>query len=162
MTITHGDVLPDAELSRLGADGPETVNLSELTKGRKVVIFGLPGAYTGTCTTSHVPSFMRNMDALKEKGVDEVICFAVNDPFVMAAWGESTGATEAGITFLADPAAQLTLALGLEFTAPPVGFFDRCKRHAMVVENGTVTVLKVDSNPGECNLSAGESILDEL
>jgi cytochrome c peroxidase len=87
---------------------------------------------------------------------------AVNDPFVMAAWGESTGAAEAGIVMLADPASDFTKAAGLNFTAPPVGFYDRAQRCAMVVEGGTVTMINVEDNPGTCNLSAGETILDAL
>ena len=95
--IATGDTLPDATLIQLGADGPEGVRVSEKTKGRKVVIFAVPGAYTGTCTTAHVPSFIRTKSQFDAKGVDEVICVAVNDPFVMGAWGEATGATEAGL-----------------------------------------------------------------
>ena len=89
MSISVGDTLPDANLVRMGASGPEQVTMASLTTGRKVVIFGLPGAYTGTCTTAHVPSFMRTKPGFDAKGVDEVICLSVNDVFVMAAWGQS-------------------------------------------------------------------------
>jgi len=98
MTISKGATLPDATLLYLGDEGPASVQLSEKLKGRKVVIFGLPGAYTGVCTTSHVPSFIRTKDDFAAKGVDEIICVSVNDPFVMHAWGEATGATAAGIS----------------------------------------------------------------
>lgn len=162
MTIQQGDTLPEAELISMGENGPETVSLGEITKGRKVVIFGLPGAYTGTCTTAHVPSFIRTKDQFDAKGVDEIICFSVNDPFVMAAWGESTGATAAGLRLLADPAADFTKALGMNFTAPPVGFYDRSKRHAMYVEDGVVRVLHVDENPGQCTVTAGEGLLEAI
>ena len=97
MTISVGQSLPDANLLRMGEDGPEAVALSSKLKGRKVVVFGLPGAYTGVCTTAHVPSFIRNKAKFDAKGVDEIICISVNDPFVMKAWGESTGATAAGV-----------------------------------------------------------------
>ena len=96
MTMTTGTTLPDATLCQMGAEGPETVQMADLLKGRKVVIFGLPGAYTGTCSTAHVPSFMRTIDAMKAKGVDEVICLSVNDPFVMDAWSKDTGAGDVG------------------------------------------------------------------
>lgn len=162
MSLSTGDRLPDATLLRMGAEGPESVKLSDLTAGKTVVLFGLPGAYTGTCTTSHVPSFIRVMDDLKAKGVDEVICVAVNDPFVMDAWGKATGATEAGIHMLADPAAEFTKAMGMNFTAPPVGFYDRSKRYALVARDGEITVLNLDENPGTCDLSAGEAIRDAL
>lgn len=159
MTISEGDNLPEATLARMGEKGPEQVAVSALTKGRKVAIFGLPGAYTGTCTTAHVPSFIRVMDDLRAKGVEDVYCVSVNDPFVMGAWGDSTGANAAGIGMLGDPAAELTKAMGLEFTAPPVGLYDRSKRYAMLVEDGKVTKLHVEDNPGVCEVSAGEALL---
>jgi peroxiredoxin len=162
MTISIGDKLPDATLLQMGANGPEAVDLSTKTAGRKVVIFGLPGAYTGTCSTAHVPSFIRTKDALAAKGVDEVICVSVNDPFVMGAWGEATGASAAGIAMLGDAQAEFTKALGLEFSAPPAGLIDRSQRYALVAEDGVVTVLNLEGNAGECNISAGEGVLDAL
>lgn len=162
MSISVGKKLPDTTLVRMGAEGPESVALSSLTGGRKVVIFGLPGAFTGTCTSAHLPSFMRTRDALAAKGVDEVICLSVNDPFVMQAWSDSTGAAEAGITMLCDPAAELTKAIGLDFSAPPVGLIDRSKRYAMLVEDGEVKILNVEDNPGVCEASAGETLLDQM
>lgn len=162
MTISVGEKLPQASLLKMGENGPEAVDLASKTAGRKVVIFGLPGAYTGVCSTAHVPSFIRTGDALAAKGVDEVICVSANDPFVMGAWGESTGASAAGIAMLGDADSSLTKALGLNFSAPPAGLIDRSKRYALVAEDGVVTVLQVEDNAGECNISAGESILDAL
>jgi cytochrome c peroxidase len=154
MTISTNDKLPDATLLRLGASGPEEVNLASLTEGRKVVIFAVPGAYTPTCSAAHVPSFIRTKAAF-----DAIVCVSVNDPFVMKAWGEATGATEAGITMLADPQSALTKAIGMDFDAPPAGLLARSKRYAMVVEDGTVTVLHVEQSPGTCEATAGESLL---
>lgn len=162
MTIAVGDTLPEATFLRIGAEGPEEVSLQSLTEGKKIVIFGLPGAYTRTCTAAHVPSFIRTKPGFDEKGVSDIICVSVNDPFVMMSWGESTGATEAGLLMLADPAADFTKAIGMDFTAPPVGFYDRAKRHAMVVDNGVVTALEVETSPGECTISAGESLLEKV
>lgn len=159
MTISVGEALPAAELLRVGVKGPDAVSLEALTKGRKVVIFGLPGAYTNTCTAAHVPSFIRTHDKFAAKGVDEIICIAVNDPFVMRAWGDSTGAAAAGITMLADPAAAYTKAVGMEFTAPPVGFYDRSKRYALYAEDGVVKVLHAEESPGACEASGGEALL---
>ena len=102
MAISEGDRLPDATLVRMGDKGPEAVQVADLTKGRKVVIFAVPGAYTPTCHSAHVPSFIRTKDGFAGKGVDEIVCVSVNDPFVMKAWGESTGASGAGITMLGD------------------------------------------------------------
>ncbi|WP_099826985.1 peroxiredoxin [Oceaniglobus indicus] len=162
MAIKEGDKLPGAHLLQMGADGPESVNLSDKMTGRKVVIFAVPGAFTGVCTTAHVPSFMRVMDGLKDKGVDEVICISVNDPFVMKAWGESTGATEAGITMLADAESAFTTALGMNFSRPPAGFVERSARYAMLVEDGVVKVLHLEDSPGTCEVSGGEAMLAAL
>lgn len=159
MTISAGSTLPEASLLVFGANGPEKLDLADKVKGRKVVIFGLPGAYTGTCTTAHVPSFMRTKDGFAAKGVDEIICVSVNDPFVMKAWGESTGATEAGITFAGDADGSFTAALGLEFSAPAVGLIGRSKRYALYAEDGVVKVLHVEESPGVCEASGGESLL---
>jgi len=162
MAISTGSKLPDATLVRMGADGPEPVQLSELTKGRKVVIFAVPGAFTPTCHSAHVPSFIRTKDAFAEKGVDAIICISVNDPFVMKAWGEATGADAAGILMLGDSESALTKAIGMDFTAPPAGLIARSKRYAMVVEDGVVTVFNEEANPGQCELSAGETLLEAI
>ena len=159
MTISVGDTLPDATLLRMGADGPEELSMSSLTAGRKVVIFGLPGAFTRTCTAAHVPSFMRTKKDFDAKGVDDIICVAVNDPFVMQAWGESTGADAAGLTLVGDAASEFTKAIGMEFDAPPVGFISRSKRFAMMVDNGVVKVLHAEESPGVCETSGGEAML---
>lgn len=160
--ISTGDTLPEATLIQMGENGPEEVRLSSKVKGRKVVIFAVPGAFTGTCTTAHVPSFMRTKDQFAAKGVDEIICVAVNDPFVMQAWGESTGATAAGLTMLADPASEFTKAIGMDFDAPPAGLFGRSKRYAMLVEDGKVVALNLEESPGTCEVSAGEGLLEVI
>ncbi|MCX8953261.1 peroxiredoxin [Ruegeria sp. NA] len=160
--ISTGDTLPEATLIQMGANGPEEVRISDKTKGRKVVIFAVPGAYTGTCTTAHVPSFIRTKKQFDAKGVDEILCLSVNDPFVMQAWGQSTGATEAGLTMVSDAAAEFTKAIGMDFDAPPVGLFARSKRYAMLVEDGKVSVLNMEENPGACEVSAGEGLLDVI
>ena len=160
MTISVGAKLPDAALHVMGANGPEAVSLASKLAGRKVVIFGLPGAYTGTCTTAHLPSFIRNREKFAAKGVDEVICIAVNDAFVLKAWGESTGATAKGITILGDVDASFTKAIGMEFTVPGIGFFDRSKRYALYAEDGVVKVLNHGQETGACEISGGEALLD--
>ncbi|NOC85078.1 redoxin family protein [Ruegeria atlantica] len=160
--ISTGDTLPEATLIQMGADGPEEVRISDKTKGRKVVIFAVPGAYTGTCTTAHVPSFIRTKKQFDDKGVDEIMCLSVNDPFVMQAWGESTGATAAGLTMVSDAASEFTKAIGLDFDAPPVGLFARSKRYAMLVEDGKITALNLEENPGACGISAGEGLLEVI
>lgn len=161
MTISVGDRLPDAQLVRMGADGPETVDLNAYLAGRKVIVFALPGAYTGPCSTIHVPSFIRVADALRDKGVDEIVCIAVNDPFVLQAWGRDTGATDAGITMLGDADGALTRALKMDFTAPPIGLHGRSNRYALVLEDGVVTVANVDA-PNTCDISTGEKLLEAM
>lgn len=162
MTISQGDQLPDATLVQLGAEGPTPVPLSDKTKGRKVVIFAVPGAFTPTCHSAHVPSFIRTKGAFDAKGVDEVICISVNDPFVMKAWGEATGAADAGITMLGDADSAFTKAIGMEFSAPPAGLTDRSKRYAMLVEDGKVMLLQEEESPGTCEVSAGEALLANM
>jgi len=161
MTIAIGSRLPEATLLKMGESGAEAVALADRLKGRKVVIFGLPGAYTGTCSTAHVPSFMRTAKAFADKGVDEIICVSVNDPFVMKAWGEATGATAAGITMLADSDASFTKALDLTFDLPQFGFFARSKRYSLLAEDGVVTRFNPEAGPG-CEISAGEHLLSQI
>ncbi len=161
MAIAVGDTLPEATLTEMGPDGPTEVQMSDLIGG-KAVIFAVPGAYTPTCSSAHVPSFIRTKNQLMAKGVETIICVSVNDPFVLNAWGADTGATDAGIRMLGDADAAFTKAIGMDFTAPPVGLINRSKRYAMVVEGGKVTHLNVEDSPGECSISAGEALLDEM
>ena len=161
MTIETGAKLPEATLLRMGDAGAEAVRLADTLKGRKVVIFGLPGAYTGTCSTAHVPSFIRTAGKFADKGVDEIICISVNDPFVMMAWGEETGATAAGITMLGDADASFTKAIGMAFDVPPLGFFARSKRYSLLAEDGVVTLFNPETGAG-CEISAGEHLLSQL
>jgi len=162
MTIAVGTRLPEATLLRMGAKGPEQVALSTLLTGRKVVIFGFPGAFTGTCTTAHVPSFIRTKAKFDAKGVDEIIGISVNDPFVMQRFGESTGATAAGITMLGDSASELTTAIGMNFDVPATGFHARSKRYAAYVVDGVVQHLSAPETPGVCETSSGEAMLEVI
>lgn len=162
MPIAIGDTLPDANLLRMGTDGPETVQLNTLIEDADVVLFGLPGPFTGTCSTSHLPSFMRTKAALEEAGVDHVICFAVCDPFVMGAWAEQTGAAETGLHMLADSSGDLTRALGLAFDAPAVGLHGRTVRHSMYAVDGVVKILHFEEAPGVCEATAGEAMLESI
>lgn len=162
MTLSTGDRLPAASFIELGDAGPTAVASDALLAGRKVVMFAVPGAYTGVCSTQHVPSFIRTAPAFAGKGVDEILCVSVNDPFVLKAWSDATGAGAAGIRMLADADGAFTKAIGMDFTAPPAGLIDRSKRYAMVVEDGVVTTLNVEASPGQCEVSAGETLLAAL
>lgn len=162
MTLAIGDRIPSANFIEIGASGPAAVASEALLAGRKVVLFAVPGAYTPTCHSAHVPSFVRTAKALADKGVAEIACISVNDPFVMKAWGEATGATGAGIRMLADADGSFTKAIGMDFTAPPVGLLGRSKRYAMLVEDGVIKVLNIEESPGQCEISAGETLLAAL
>lgn len=162
MPISKGDRLPEANFVRMGAEGPVSVSLAEKTKGRKVVIFAVPGAFTPTCSSAHVPSFIRTKAEFDAKGVDEIICLSVNDPYVMKAWGEASGAEAAGITMLADADSAFTTAIGMNFDAPPVGLMARSKRYAMLVEDNVVTILNEELARGVCEVSAGEGLLASM
>ena len=162
MPITVGDTLPASTLLKMGENGAEQVDLGERLKGRKVVIFGLPGAFTGVCSTAHVPSFIRTKPGFDAKGVDEIICISVNDPFVIKAWTDATGAEAAGLTTLADAESAFTTAIGMNFNAPPVGFVNRSKRYSLYAEDGVVKAINLEETPGACEISAGETLLTQI
>ena len=159
MTIAIGDKLPDGSFLEKGDEGIAPVALGDLVQGRRVVIFAVPGAYTGVCSTQHVPSFIRVAEQLRAKDVDAIACVSVNDPHVLRAWSEATGAGAAGIRMLADADGAFTRALGLDFDNPAGGLYGRSKRYAMLVEDGIVRVLNVEASTGQCEISAGETML---
>lgn len=161
MTISAGDTIPFTTFSKM-VDGEITqVDGEAIFKDRSVIVFGLPGAFTSTCDTMHVPSFMRVMDDLKSKGVDEVICLANNDPWVMDVWSSSTGGAEAGITFLTDPTGDFAEAIGMLMEVPAIGFHRRSKRYAMHLDNGVVKVWHPQIEAG-CDISGGEAMRDAI
>lgn len=162
MTITAGDTLPQTTFLQSNADGPQPVPLSQFADGKRIVLFGVPGAFTGTCTTAHVPSFMRVADKLRARGVAHIICFAGNDPAVMKAFGEATGGSAAGIEFVSDADGSFARALGLELNVPAAGLFNRVRRNAMIVNNGVVEFVNVEQRAGVCDMSGGETVLEQL
>ena len=164
MTIKVGDKLPDGTLTEMidtetaGCTiGPNSFAVADLVKGKKIAIFGLPGAFTPTCSAKHVPGYVANYDKLKTKGVDEIWCIAVNDAFVMGAWGKEQG-TGDNIIMLADGSAAFTKALGLELDLVPRGMGVRSQRFALVAVDGKVTHLAVEP-PGGFDVSKAESLL---
>ncbi len=162
MTSSENANILDINLQAIGDSGPQKLRLGDLIGGKRAVIFTVPGAFTPTCHNSHMPSFVRNADAIRAKGVDEILCVTVNDPFVTDAWAKATGADAAGIRVLADPGAELTSALGIKFDAPDAGLFARAHRCRMLVEDGEVQNLVREENPGVCEISSGEAMLDQL
>ncbi len=157
MTIKIGDTLPDTTFTVMTAEGPKPVNSADLFKGKKVALFAVPGAYTPTCHKAHMPGFVDRVAEIKAKGVDEVACTAVNDVFVMSAWGKDSGA-EGKITMLADGSADFAKALGLEIDLTKHGLGVRSKRYAMLVDNGVVKVLNIEDAPPAHGVSSAETI----
>jgi len=162
MTLTIGNILPDASLIQMGDDGPQSLSLRDILAGRRVVLFGLPGAFTPTCSTAHLPSFMRTADQFRARGIHDIICISVNDAHVMRQWGEITGGIKAGIRFMADADSAFTTAIGMQFDAPAAGMFARSKRYSMLVEDRVLKILNLEKAPGVCELTGGETLLDQL
>lgn len=168
MTIKSGDRLPEGKLTEAtefdtvaGCPlNPQDISVTEATKGKKVVIFGVPGAYTPTCSAKHVPGFVANYDKLKAKGVDEIWCVAVNDGFVMGAWGRGQKAT-GKVRMLGDGSAEYTKKLGLELDLNARGLGLRMQRFAMIVQDGVVKDIAVEA-PGKFEVSSAEAILAKL
>lgn len=160
--VAVGDRIPSVKLPYQVGDDVHQFDLGEALKGRKAVIFGMPGAYTATCSAAHLPSLIRTADAFRAKGVDEVIVVVVNDVRVTEHWGRTSGATDKGIKILADWDSELTKALGLGFTVPAIGFKDRMQRCALYVEDGVVRILQMEEQTGVCDLTAGETLLDAI
>jgi len=160
MAIKTGEKIGSVSLKTMAADGIQEITTDELFGGKKVVLFALPGAFTPTCSTKHVPGFISNAAAIKAKGVDTIACISVNDAFVMGAWAADQG-TGDDILMLADGNADFTRAVGLELDASGFGMGVRSQRYAMIVDDGTVTALAVEDGPG-LDVSAAEKILAQL
>ncbi|MFW6051403.1 MAG: peroxiredoxin [Myxococcota bacterium] len=161
MAIKVGDKVPSVTLKRLGDGGMEDVRTDDLFGGKKVVLFSVPGAFTPTCSNTHLPGFVAKADELKAKGVDEIVCLAVNDPFVMKAWGDAHGA-QGKVTMLPDGNGELTRKLGLEMDGSGAGLGTRGKRFSMLVEDGVVKSLDVEEKASEVTVSGAEACLRAL
>ncbi|MGH7049822.1 MAG: peroxiredoxin [Acetobacteraceae bacterium] len=160
MAIRLGDAVPSLKLMMATADGPKEVTTDELFKGKKVVLFAVPGAFTPTCSIKHLPGFVQNAAAIKAKGVDSIICMAVNDVFVLGAWAKDQH-VDGAIVMLADGSAALTRALGMELDLVARGLGVRSQRFAMIAEDGKVTHLALEP-PGGFEVSRAEAILEQL
>jgi len=160
MAIAVGEKIPSAKLKTMTAEGPKDISTDDIFNGKKVVLFAVPGAFTPTCSAKHLPGFVEKAAEIKGKGVDTIACLAVNDAFVMGAWGKVQNTGEK-VLMLADGAAAFTKQLGLELDLTGPGMGVRSKRYAMVVDNGTVKALQVEA-PGAFEVSSAEAILKAL
>jgi len=159
MTINVGDRLPDVTLTVATPDGPEQTTTGEFFGGRRVALFAVPGAYTPTCSARHLPSYVDKASDLKAKGVDEIACISVNDPFVMSAWGKADGSSD--ITMIADGNGAFADAVELSMDASKFGMGKRSQRYSMLVNDGVVEQLNVEV-PGEYRASSAETLLEQL
>jgi peroxiredoxin len=159
MTIQIGDRIPDSTLMTMADGKPEPLTTAELFGGKKVVLFSVPGAFTPTCSVKHLPSFVDNVDEILGKGVDTIACMAVNDVFVMNAWGKSANADK--IAMLADGNGEFAKSLGLEMDASGFGMGERSQRFALIADDGVVSHLFIEA-PGEYRVSAAEHVLLSL
>ncbi|MDB5686810.1 MAG: ahpC/TSA family protein [Rhizorhabdus sp.] len=160
MTIAIGDRLPDTVFVRMGANGPERIATADLFAGRTVALFSVPGAFTPTCSAKHLPGFIERADEILAKGVDEIVCTAVNDAFVMSAWGKAAGVGDK-VTMLADGNGDFVRALGLEMDATKNGMGVRGRRFSMLVRDGAVAQLNVEA-PGEYRVSTADHLIGQL
>ena len=160
MTIKVGDRLPAGTLYEMSDEGPKPVAVADLSKGKRVVIFGLPGAFTPTCSAQHVPSYVADADQFKAKKIDDIVCLSVNDAFVMGAWAKDQG-TVGKVRMLGDGSALFTRALGLELDLTERGLGIRCQRFSMLVEDGVVKALHIEA-PGKFEVSDAATMLKHL
>ena len=161
MVIAVGDRLPDATFTVMTEAGPAPKTTGEVFSGKKIVLFAVPGAFTPTCHGNHLPGFLENLAGFKAKGIDEVVCTAVNDIFVLAAWAKASGA-EDKITFLSDGSGNFAKALGLEFDGSARNLGMRSQRYAMLIQDGVVQRMNVEDAPGKAEISSAKALLDEI
>ncbi|HKX22916.1 MAG TPA: peroxiredoxin [Rhizorhapis sp.] len=160
MTIGKGDKLPQVTFTIMTANGPEAVDSDTYFEGKRVALFSVPGAFTPTCSAKHLPSYVEKAEELKAKGIDEIACTAVNDPFVMGAWGKASG-VEGKVTMLADGNGAFAKAIGLEMDGSKFGLGTRGQRFSMIVDDGVVEEIFVEA-PGDYKVSSAEHMLDQL
>jgi peroxiredoxin len=161
MTIKVGDRLPDATFTVMTSDGPQTRTTEDFFKGRRVVLVGVPGAFTPTCNRNHLPGFVTNADQILAKGIDEIAVTGVNDVFVMDAWAKHSGA-EGKVTFLADGSANFARAIGLSADMSTRGFGTRSQRYSMLIDDAVVRKLSIEDAPGKAEASGAEALLKVL
>lgn len=161
MAIQEGDSIPEATLHHMTESGPTPISTIELFGGKKSVLFAVPGAFTPGCSMHHLPGFVNNSEAILDKGVDQIVCLSVNDPFVMAAWGDDKDVGNK-MLMVGDGNGEFTEALGLTMDGSGFGLGKRSLRYSMIIEDNSLSKLNLEENPGEVSASSAETILDQL
>lgn len=161
MTIAVNDTIPTITLKHLTDEGMQDLNIADHIKGKTVILFGVPGAFTPSCDQQHLPGYIAKADDIKTTGIDEILCLSVNDPFVMDRWGDSLNA-DGKVTLLPDGNAELTKALGLDFDCSGFGLGTRCQRFSALVEDGKVISIDIEESPGNVDISSAEACLLRL
>ena len=159
MKLKENDIIPNSEIFILNDGEPCKKNIKEILKGKKVVLFGLPGAYTSVCSSKHLPGYVNIYNKFKEKGIDQIICISVNDPFVMDAWGKSNN-VEDKVMMLADPFLNFTKSIGAEVDKSTRGLGIRSNRYTMLIDNLKVLVLQEEDDAGTCEVTAAQNFLN--
>tara|TARA_A100001011_G_scaffold327307_1_gene351369 strand:- start:422 stop:910 length:489 start_codon:yes stop_codon:yes gene_type:complete len=158
MIIKTGDKFPEGTLAFYDSGSLKTIKTDVLFKNKRIVLFGMPGAFTPTCSQYHLPSIIKEMGNFKKKGIDEILCLVVNDVYVASVWSQQTGADEAGLKVVCDPLGTLVKKLGMSFNAPDVGFLDRSIRFCLILNNGTVENIFKETQRGTCAITSGDHI----
>ena len=162
MITKIGDKFPKGTLAFYDSGSLKTIETDLLFKNKRIVLFGMPGAFTPTCSKYHLPSIIKEIGSFKKKGINEIFCLVVNDVYVASVWSQQTGANEAGLKVVCDPLGTLVKKLGMSFSAPDVGFLDRSIRFCLILNNGTVENIFKETRRGTCAITSGDHILEQI
>ena len=162
MQISINQNLPNSTFYQMTDSGVQALKLADLARGKNILLIGMPGAFTKTCDSFHLPSLVTNCSAIFKKGIDEILCVVVNDVHVAKAWGDVSGATQAGIKILADVESQFAKSIGLDFSVPKIGFFNRLQRVAIIAQDNSIVHLQLEPNRSNCSLTSGDYLLSIL
>ena len=162
MTINIGDKFPDSTLSFYKNNSIKNIDTYQMFKNKHIIIFGMPGAFTPTCSKHHIPSIIEQIDKFKEKGVDDIFCLVVNDIYVTKVWADHTGATESELKVVSDQCGVLVQKIGMSFNAPEIGFINRSIRFCIILKNGFVEKIFSENKSGVCEITSGKNILSQL
>ena len=160
--ISVGQKLPDADVMRVTADGQETLHMADYLASKNVAIFAMPGAFTSTCSSSHLPNIIKYRKELFAKSVDDIAILVVNDTFVVREWGKHSGAFDAGLTMIADASAEFTIALGMDFSVPAIGYFNRSQRYALLSKDGIVAEFLLEEARAKVLSSGANHLLERI